>query len=149
MIAKFLAAWAFLGFSLLLTFPIIMTVCFLGDPDLGIIFASYIASFLVAGAFLSIGISLSATTSNQVIAFVISTAVCLFLILLGFDPVLESLIKYLPLSFVDYLSNLSIPVHFEAIQRGVFDLRDLIYFFSLIFFGLFSGTVILEKFKAD
>jgi ABC-2 type transport system permease protein len=149
MLGKFLAAWAFLGLSLLLTFPIILTVSYLGDPDLGIIMASYLGSLLMAGAYLGIGCGVSASTNNQVISFVISTALCLFLILLGFDPCVELLLSIFPSRFVDMLVNLSFPYHFEAIQRGVVDATDLIYFLSIIAFSLLVGVIIIDRKKAD
>ena len=149
MAGKFLAAWAFIGTSLLLTFPMILTVSFLGDPDLGVIFASYVGSFLMAGTYLAIGMCISAATNNQVISFVISTAICLVLILLGFEPVVSTLMDFLPEGFVTQLTNLSFPYHFEAIQRGVIDFRDLVYFVSVMLFALIAGTIVLERGKAD
>ena len=70
-LGKFLAAWAFIGVALLLTLPMWITVNLLGNPDNGVIFASYIGSFLMAGAFLAIGSCISALTKNQVIAFIV------------------------------------------------------------------------------
>ncbi len=148
MLGKFFASWFFLGFSLLLTFPIVLTVMFLGVPDMGVILAGYLGSFLMAGAFLSIGINVSASTKNQVISFVLSTAICLILILIGFNPVVNTLSNILPSFLVDELSNLSFPYHFEAIRRGVIDLRDILYFVSIILFFLTSGVIVLEKSKA-
>lgn len=148
-LGKFVAAWLFLGVALLLTFPIVITVCYLGDPDLGVIAASYVGSFLMAGAFLSIGCCVSAMTNNQVISFVVSTAICLLLILIGFEPVVDTLYQAFPEKVVEQLTNISFPFHFETIQRGVIDLRDLIYFFTVMFFGLLVGTLVLERSKAD
>ena len=149
MIGKFLAAWAFLGIGLLLTLPIAFTVGYLGNPDWGVIFAGYIGSLLMAGTYLSIGCAVSAATKSQVISFVITTSICLVLILMGFDPVVNTLLEVLPARAVEQLSNLSFPYHFEAIQRGVIDLRDLLYFASLMAFSLVSGMVLLERSKAD
>lgn len=142
---KFFAAWAFLGLALVLTFPIINTVGFLGSPDYGVIAASYLGSFLMAGAFLAIGMAVSAMTNNQIISFIVTTALCLFLTLLGFEPVVGMLNKFLPAGVVDHLVNLSFPFHFEAIQRGVVELADIIYFFSVITISLFIGGVVLEN----
>lgn len=147
-LGKFLAAWAFIGLALLLTFPIVGTVLYLGSPDMGVIIASYIGSFLMAGAYLAIGCAVSAATNSQVISFVVSTSICLSLILLGFEPVIEALQGVFPQTIVDHLTNLSFPYHFEAIQRGVIDFRDILYFFSLMLMSLFVGAVILDRSKA-
>ncbi len=149
MLGKFLAAWAFIAIALFLTFPMVFTVCYLGDPDLGVIFSSYIGSFLMAGAFLAIGICVSASTSNQVISFVISTSICLFFILIGFDPVVRTFRSILPEFISNSLISLSFPYHFEAIQKGVVGLSDLIFFLSIIFFALYSGVIIVDRKKAD
>ena len=147
-VGKFLAAWAFVGLALVLTFPIVGTVLYLGSPDLGVIAASYIGSFLMAGAYLAIGCAVSAATNSQVISFVITTTICLSLILLGFEPVIEALQSIFSPLVVDQLTNLSFPYHFEAIQRGVIDFRDIIYFSSLMLMSLFVGAVILDRSKA-
>lgn len=149
MLGKFLAAWAFLGFALFLTFPIVLTTCYLGDPDLGVVAAGYIGSFLMAGAFLSIGCCVSALTSNQVISFVVATSICLVFILLGFDPVISLLAQIFPSGFVDQVVNLSFPYHFEAIQRGVVNLADFVYFASIIIFSLLAGVIIIDRKKAN
>ncbi len=146
---KFLAAWAFLGLSLLLTFPMVLTTMYLGSPDLGVIFVGYLGSFLMAGSYLAIGCAVSAATNSQVISFVISTTICLVLILLGFEPVIEALQALMPEGVVDQLTNLSFPFHFEAIQRGVVDLRDLVYYLLVMLLSLFASAVILERSKAD
>jgi len=149
MLGKFLAALAFVSIALALTFPIVLTVCYLGTPDLGVIAAGYFGSVLMAAAFLAIGCAVSAATNNQVISFVITTSICLFFILLGFDPIVSTLLTIFPQGFVDQLVNLSFPFHFEAIQRGVLDLRDIVYFLSLIAVSLFIGTLIVERGKAS
>ncbi len=149
MLGKFTAAWMFIGLALLLTFPIVFTVTYLGNPDLGVIFAAYIGSFLMAGAYLAVGCCVSAATSNQVISFVLATAICLLFIMLGFDPVIDTLLTVLPASFADQLMNLSFLFHFEAIQRGVVNLADLVYFISIILFSLFVGVIILDRKKSD
>ena len=148
-LGKFLAAWAFIGLALVLTFPIVLAVAYLGDPDYGVVLTGYIGSFLMAGTFLAIGSAISAATNNQVISFVITTTICLILILLGHDPVVETLQSLLPVAAVDQLTNLSFPYHFEAIYRGVVDLRDLLFFFLLMGLGLTSTGIILDRFKAD
>lgn len=149
MAGKFVAAWVFMGLALLLTFPIVLTAAYLGDPDMGVIAASYVGSFLMAGAFLAIGTCVSAATNNQVISFVVATAISLVFILFGFEPVVAMLLRVFPQGFVDQLTNLSFPYHFEAIQRGVIDFRDVLYYLSVMLFGLFAGTIILDRAKAS
>ena len=148
-VGKFLAAWAFLGLALVLTFPIVLSVAYLGDPDYGVVLTGYLGSFLMAGTFLAVGCAVSAATSNQVISFVVSTTICLVLILLGHDPVVDTLQSFIPQGLVDQLVNLSFPYHFEAIYRGVVDLRDLIFFALLSGLGLVSTGIILDRYKAD
>lgn len=148
-LGKFLAAWTFLGIALLLTLPMVFTVCYLGDPDLGVIFASYLGSFLMAGTFLAIGCALSALTDSQVISFVLSTAVCLVSILLGFQPVIETMLDVFPAKFVERLSALSFPFHFESIQRGIVQLTDLIYFASVMLISLAIGSIIVDRKKSE
>ncbi len=149
MIGKFLAAWAFVGLALALTFPMILTVNYLGDPDMGVIIGGYLGSFLMAGTFLSIGCAVSASNSNQIVSFVVTTALCLLLILLGFEPVIQSLLEVFPNWIVDEMANLSIPYHFESVQRGVIDFRDIIYFVTVILLSQFAGAILIERKKAD
>jgi ABC-2 type transport system permease protein len=149
MLGKFFAAWVFIGLSLVLTFPIVITVFYLGQPDPGVILAGYFGSFLMAGAFLAIGCCLSACTSNQVISFVLSTFVCLIFILIGSDPVVRLFEGILTPSLLSQLVNLSFPFHFEAIQRGVINITDLVYFVSVMVIFLYAGIIILERKKAD
>ena len=125
-LGKYLAAWAFTGVALLLTFPIWITVNYLGDPDNGAIVAAYIGSFLMAGGFLAIGACLSATTPNQVIAFVITVVVCFVFLVSGFPMVLDFFTSWAPQILVDGIASLSFLTHFESISKGVIDLRDLI-----------------------
>jgi ABC-2 type transport system permease protein len=146
---KFLAAWVFTGIVLLLTFPMWLTVNYLGQPDNGVILAGYIGSFLMAGGFLAIGSCVSAITKNQVIAFVISVVVCLAFVLSGFPLVLDFFQGWAPQIIVETISSFSFLTHFSAISRGVIDVRDLIYFVSLIVFWLFANAIIIEQKKAD
>jgi len=148
-LGKFLAAWVFTGIALLLTFPLWVTVNYLGEPDNGVILASYLGSLLMAGAFLAIGACISAVTRNQVIAFVVSAVVCLLFVLSGFPLVLNFFSAWAPEFLVEAISAFSFLSHFNAISRGVIDLRDVIYFLSLIAFWLFANTVIIEAEKAD
>ena len=148
-LGKFLAAWAFTAIALALTFPIWITVNYLGSPDNGVIAAGYIGSLLMAGAFLAIGSCISAVTKNQVIAFVISVVVCLAFILSGFPMVLDFFNGWAPQVVVDAISSFSFITHFDAITKGVIDLRDLIFFISLMALWLFANAVLLEMKKAD
>ena len=148
-LGKFLAAWAFTGIALALTFPVWITVNYLGDPDNGTILAAYVGSFLMAGGFLSIGSCLSAITRNQVIAFVISVVVCFGFLLSGFPMVLDLFRGWAPQVIVDAIASLSFLTHFSNISRGVIDFRDLIYFGLLIGTFLYANTIVLQWKQAD
>ena len=148
-LGKYLAAWAFTGVALLLTFPIWITVNYLGDPDNGAIVAAYIGSFLMAGGFLAIGACLSATTRNQVIAFVITIVVCFVFLASGFPMVLDFFTPWAPQILVDGIASLSFLTHFESISKGVIDLRDLIYFGFLILAFLYANTIVLRWLQAE
>jgi ABC-2 type transport system permease protein len=148
-LGKYFAAWAFTGVALLLTFPIWITVNYLGDPDNGAIVAAYIGSFLMAGGFLAIGACLSATTRNQVIAFVITVVVCFVFLASGFPMVLDFFTSWAPQILVDGIASLSFLTHFESISKGVIDLRDLIYFGFLILAFLYANTIVLRWLQAE
>jgi ABC-2 type transport system permease protein len=148
-LGKYLAAWAFTGIALSLTFPVWITVNFLGDPDNGVIVAGYIGSMLMAGAFLAIGSCISAITRNQVIAFVVSAVICLLFVLSGFPLVLDFFSIWAPEFIVSAISSFSFLTHFDAISKGVIDLRDIVYFISLIAFWLFINAILIEYKKAD
>ncbi|WP_243047393.1 ABC transporter permease subunit [Dyella sp. RRB7] len=144
MLGKFLAAWLFIGLALLLTFPIWITVNYLGSPDNGVIIAGYLGSWLMAGAFLAIGACLSAVTQSQVVAFVLTLVVCFLLILVGQPQVMEFFQGALPRKLVNGLAHLSMLRHFEAISRGVLDLRDLLYFLLSMAAWLTAGVLVLD-----
>ncbi|RUL66398.1 ABC transporter permease [Dyella dinghuensis] len=144
MLGKFLAAWLFIGLALLLTFPIWITVNYLGSPDNGIIIAGYLGSWLMAGAFLAIGACLSTLTSSQVVAFILTAVVCVLLILAGQPEVLDFFQGALPRKLVNAVAHLSMLRHFEAIARGVLDLRDIFYFVLTIVAWLAAGVLILD-----
>jgi ABC-2 type transport system permease protein len=146
---KYLAAWVFIGLALVLTFPIWITVNYLGDPDNGVIFAAYIGSFLMAGGFLAIGACISAMTKNQVIAFIITVVICFIFLLAGSPLVLNFFKAWMPQSIVDAISSLSFLTHYISISKGVIDLRDVIYFFSLIGFWLYANALVVDMKKAD
>jgi len=143
-LGKFLAAWAFTGVALALTFPIWLTVNFLGSPDNGVILASYIGSFLMAGGYLAIGAAISAMTSNQVIAFVVSVVVCFLFTVSGAPVVLDFFRDWAPLILLNTIASFSFLTHFSAITAGVIDLRDVIYFVSLIALFLLVNIVVID-----
>jgi ABC-2 type transport system permease protein len=143
-LAKFLASWAFLAIALALTFPAIITVNVLGEPDNGIIVAGYLGSLFLAGAYLAVTCMTSALTRNQVVAFILSVVVCLFLILAGFNPVTDLMTRWASPAVIDTVAAFSVITHFDGFQRGVIDLRDLAYFLSVIGFALFATSVIIR-----
>jgi ABC-2 type transport system permease protein len=146
---KFFAAWAFTGVALALTFPIWITVNYLGDPDNGVIVAAYFGSTLMAGGFLAVGACISAATKNQVIAFILSVVTCFTLLAPGLGVVQQVLSGVAPQWLVDGLTSLGPQAHFDYISKGVIDLRDLVYFALLIGAALYSNTIVLELKKAD
>jgi ABC-2 type transport system permease protein len=147
-LGKFLAAWAFAGIALALTFPFWITVNYLGSPDNGVILASYIGSFLMAGAFLAIGACLSALSKNQVIAFVVTAAVCFIFTVSGSPIVLGFLQSWAPDAVLRTVASFSFFTHFTAITRGVIDARDSIFFLSVIGVFLLANAVIVDLKKA-
>jgi len=148
-LGKFLAAWAFTGLALLLNFPLWITVNFLGNPDNGVIIASFLGSLLMAGGFLAIGSCISAITKNQVIAFVLSLIISLMFVLSGYGIVIDFFAGWAPQTLVDAISSFSFLTHFDAISKGVIDLRDMMYFISLIAIWLFANALIINARKAD
>src|SRR2546426_7212290 len=148
-VGKFLASWLFLALALFLTFPLVMTVNFLGSPDNGVIFGSYVGCLLMAGGYLAVSCMTSAITRNQVVSFILAVVICLFLILAGFPPITDFLSKLTGKPWiVDGVAALSVITHFEEFQKGVLDSRDLIFFLSLIGFSLFTTGVILRGHRA-
>ncbi len=147
-LGKFLAAWAFAGVALALTFPVWITVNVLGSPDNGTILAGYVGSFLMAGAFLSIGAFTSAMTKNQVIAFVVGIVTCFLFVLFSIEPVIDFLGKALPSGVLATVTSFSFPTHFQSILMGVIDVRDAVFFASVIAFFLFANALALDVKKA-
>lgn len=147
-LGKYLAAWLFAGIALALTFPMWITVNVLGNPDNGVILTSYIGSWLMAGAFLAIGSCLSAITKNQVIAFIISATVCFLFTMSGLELVLNFFRVWAPDVLVQTVASMSFLTHFRAVSNGVIDLRDLIFFSSLIAFWLFANVVVVDLKKS-
>jgi ABC-2 type transport system permease protein len=148
-VGKFLASWLFLGLALLLTFPIVMTVNYLGNADNGVIFAGYVGSFLLAGAYLAVGSATSAMTRNQVISFILSVVICLLLILAGWPPVTNMLMGWnAPDWLVNLVSSFSVIPHFDGFQRGVLDSRNFVFFLSVIAFALFGTGVVIRNLRS-
>ncbi|MBL4584706.1 MAG: ABC transporter permease [Pseudomonadales bacterium] len=147
-LGKFLAAWVFIGIALLLTTPLWVTVNYLGDPDNGIILASYLGSWLMSGAFLAMGSCMSATTHNQVIAFILTISLCFIFMFTGFPMILSVFNGWLPAALVDMIASMSLLTHFNAISRGVLDFRDLLFFIIMMVGWLFATAIVIEKKKA-
>ena len=147
-LGKFLASWLFIAIAMALTFPVWLTVNWLGDPDNGVIFAGYVGSLLVAGAYLAVSCMTSAMTRNQVVSFILAVVICLMLILVGFPPVTDLLTRWAAAWFVEIVAAFSVLTHFEGFQKGVLDSRDVIFFGSVIGFALFVTGVILRSHRA-
>ncbi len=148
-IAKYLASWAFIGVALLGTFPMIITVLYLGDPDLGVAFLGYLASFLMAGALLAVGGFFSALTKNQVISFILTVCTSFLLIMAGSPPILDFISTFSPKYLVDLFESLSVLNHFDSIERGVFSLSNLWFFAVMIISWLFGNIILLNENKAN
>jgi len=146
---KFLAAWLFCGIALILTFPAWITINYLGKPDNGVIVASYLGSFLMAGGYLAIGAALSAVSKNQVIAFILGLVTCLMFLMIGYPPVRAFYSGVLSPTLAGTISDFSFLSHWDAITRGVIDARDFLFFVSLILVAMFANAVILDAKKAD
>jgi ABC-2 type transport system permease protein len=147
-VGKFLASWLFLAIALALTFPVVITVNYLGHPDNGVIFSAYVGSWLMAGAYLAITCITSAMTRAQVVSFIVSVVICLFLILAGYPPVINFLQQLGSPRLADLVASCSVMTHFEGFQKGVLDSRDVIFFLSVIGFSLFTTSVILRTHRA-
>jgi len=146
-IGKFLAAWLFAGIALLLTFPIWLTVAYLGDPDNGVILSAYIGSWLMAGSFLAIGSCMSVSNKNQIVAFIITVVVCFVFMVSGVSMILDS-VAWAPQSVIDFIAGLSFLTRFEAISRGVLDIRDVVYFLGFITMWLYLTELQLIRNQA-
>lgn len=148
-VGKFLAAWIFAGIALALTFPMWITVNYLGSPDNGTILAAYIGSFLLAAGFLAVGSFMSALTRNQVVAFILGVVGCFVLLLAGYPMVIDAFESWLPQTLVDAIASLSFLTHYDSIVKGVLDVRDLVYFAMLTLFFLIATAVALDVHKAE
>ncbi len=147
-VGKFLAAWAFCAIALALTFPLVLTVNYLGNPDNGVIAAGYAGCLLVAGAFLAVGAATSAMTKNQVVAFVLAVAVCFVFTVAGSPVITEFLSQRLPV-LAEVARAVSITERFNSLTRGVIALRDVVFFGSFMGFFLFVNAVVIDHRKAD
>jgi len=143
-LGKFLAAWLFAGLALILTFPLWITVNYLGEPDNGVILTSYIGSWLMAGAFLAIGSCMSALSKSQVIAFIACGVVCLLFILAGFPLVLNVFKAWMPSLFIDTLASISFLTHFSSISKGVLGVVDVLFFVSVVVAWLAATVIVVE-----
>lgn len=148
-VGKFLAAWVFAGIALLLTFPMILTVNYLGDPDNGAILTGYVGSWLLVGAYLAVGSCMSAFAKNQVIAFILTVSVCFLFVVSGFSLVLDAFNGWAAQWLVDAIASFSFLTRFQAISKGVIDVRDLLYFLSFIAAWLMATAVVIDVKKAD
>lgn len=147
-LGKFFAAWLFLVIALALTFPMVITVCYLGEPDIGLIITGYLGSVLMAGGFLAIGCFFSAVSKNQVISFVLSVVACAVLVFAGMPTTLSYVSTFLPAGLVSAIENMSFLTHFESIQRGVLKFEDLSYFILLIIGWIAACSIVLDERKA-
>jgi len=148
-LGKFLASWIFLGLSLALTFPVVITVNYLGSPDNGVIIAAYLGSLLMAGTYLAISSMTSAMTRNQVVSFILSVVICLFLVLCGFGPVTSLLTRLDKPWVVNLVSSLSVMTHFQSFMTGMVDTRDVVFFLLIMAFALFTNGVIIRSHQAS
>ncbi|MDY0249913.1 MAG: ABC transporter permease subunit [Pseudomonas sp.] len=148
-VGKFLAAWVFAGIALLLTFPMVLTVNYLGDPDNGAILTGYFGSWLLVGAYLAVGSCMSALAKNQVIAFILTVSLCFLFVVSGFSLVLDAFNGWAPQWLLDTVASFSFLTRFQAISKGVIDVRDLLYFVSFIAAWLMATAVVIDLKKAD
>ncbi|MCP5004938.1 MAG: ABC transporter permease [Planctomycetes bacterium] len=147
-LGKFFSAWLFLVIALALTFPMVITVCYLGDPDVSLIITGYLGSVLMAGGFLAIGCFFSILSKNQVISFVLSVVACAVLVFAGMPTTLNYLSSFLPSGLVSAIGNFSFRVHFEALQIGMLEFKDISYFILMIVGWIVASTYILDERKA-
>lgn len=148
-LGKFLAAWGLTGIALVLTFPIWITVNYLGEPDNGVILAAYLGSWFMAGGFLAIGSCMSATTKNSVIAFILTVSICFLFVIVGSPILLNAFPDWIPQFIVDAFAAMGFLTHFDAIAKGVLDIRDFLFFTVFIFAWLLASAIIIEMKKAN
>ncbi len=144
---KFMASWLFITGALLLTFPVVITVNYLGDPDMGVIVSGYFGAILMAASYVAIGMLTSSLTRSQVISFVLSLTVCLLLVLAGWPPVTDFFIKWAPVWLINAVTGIGFMPHYDAMQRGIIDLKDILYFVSVVVFASYCTYLVLENRK--
>lgn len=146
---KFLAAWLFMAIAVALTFPLLITTYYLGSPDLGVVVCGYVGSVLLAGACVSVGMLTSSMTRSQVISFVLALVFCLFLLISGWPPVTNVFARWESLNWlVEAIAAFSFMPHFESMQRGVLDLRDIVYYASVMVFMIAGTHIVLDNRKS-
>ena len=148
-LGKFLAAWGLTGIALMLTFPIWVTVNYLGDPDNGVIVAAYLGSWFMAGGFLAIGSCMSAATRNSVIAFILTVSICFLFVVMGSPIVLNAFPAWMPQFLVDAFAAMGFLTHFDSISKGVLDIRDFLFFTVFIAAWLLASAIVIEIKKAN
>ncbi|MBN2210905.1 MAG: ABC transporter permease subunit [Sedimentisphaerales bacterium] len=146
-LGKFIAAWLFLGISLAATFPMLLTVAYLGSPDWGPIITGYLGSFLLAGACLAVGNFFSVLTKNQVICLVLSVVACAIMMILDL-PSIQDFLTAISSPLARLMESMSFLTHFESMQRGVLQVRDVLFFLLVIAGWVFAGGIMLEERKA-
>lgn len=149
LLGKFLAAWAVLGLALALTFPMWLTVNYLGSPDNGIVIAAYIGSWLMAGAFLAVSVFVSALTKNQVVAFVLAVVICFLFVLSGSEILIDGTQAWMPAWLLDTVASFSFLTHFEAMSKGVIVGKDVGYYLIVMGVWLYACWLVIETKKAD
>ena len=147
-IGKFLAAWLFIVIGLVLTFPIVITTAYLGDPDMGVVMAAYFGSILMAGAYVAVGMLTSSMSSNQVIGFVLGLLGCLLLLLAGWEPITGFFVRWAPGWLVTAVASISFMPHYDSMQRGVIDLQDIAYYVSVMVLMIFATHLVLDNRKS-
>jgi ABC-2 type transport system permease protein len=145
---KFLAAWLFLCIGIALTFPVVATTCYLGSPDMGVVFSGYLGSLLMAGAYASVGMLTSAMTRSQVIGFVLALASCLLLLIAGWEPVTGLFVNWAPNWLVEGVAAFSLMPHYQALQRGIIDAADFVYYAGVMIFMLCATALVLDNRKS-
>ncbi len=143
-VGKFLAAWSVAGVALLLTAPLWITVNILGSPDNAAIFTAYLASLLMAGAYIAIGSVMSALTQAQIVAFVLAVLVSFLMTALGLPMVLDFFSDVIGGGTAEAIARFSLLHHFDAAQRGVVEFRSVFYFLSVIALCLGCTTLAVD-----
>jgi len=147
-LGKFFAAWLFIAIAIGLTFPIVITIAYLGNPDMGVVFCGYLGSILLAGVYVSVGMLTSSITRSQVISFILSLFICLLMVLSGWEPVTAFFVQWAPNWLVEAVAAFSFFPHYESMARGVVDLRDVAYYVSVIVFMTFATHMVVENRKS-